>query len=90
MFKYKALDISGALLDERQLEIHLQKIAADQILKASSDKDTYPIPRLKDNIRFIYDVYNFLGEDLKNNIPIHPAGEWILDNFILLIRMRRL
>ncbi|MBR2744815.1 MAG: hypothetical protein IKE01_05955 [Clostridia bacterium] len=84
MFKYKALDISGALLDERQLEIHLQKIAADQILKASSDKDTYPIPRLKDNIRFIYDVYNFLGEDLKNNIPIHPAGEWILDNFYII------
>ncbi|MBO5349086.1 MAG: hypothetical protein J6A89_04640 [Clostridia bacterium] len=82
--KYKILKIGGALLDSYQLENYLQKLAADQILKSKSDKITYPIPRVKENLKFISDVYNFLNEDLKNKIPIHPAGEWILDNFYII------
>ena len=84
MNKYKVLDVGGALLNTEQLENYLQKIAADQILKSNSDKNTYPVPRVKENLNFIYDVYNFLNEDLKNKIPIHPAGEWILDNFYII------
>lgn len=84
MKKCKILDVGGALLDSEQLEIYLQKLAADQILKSKSDKRTYPIPRLKENLKFILDIYNILTEDLKNKIPIHPAGEWILDNFYII------
>ena len=84
MKKCKILDVGGALLNSEQLEIYLQKLAADQILKSKSDKRTYPIPRLKENLKFILDIYNFLTEDLKNKIPIHPAGEWILDNFYII------
>ena len=84
MNKYKVLDVGGALLNTEQLENYLQKIAADQILKSNSDKNTYPVPRVKENLNFIYDVYNFLNEDLKNKIPIYPAGEWILDNFYII------
>lgn len=29
-------------------------------------------------------VYVLLNEHLKNDIPIHPAGEWILDNFYII------
>lgn len=29
-------------------------------------------------------VYKLLSEHLKENIPIHPAGEWILDNFYIV------
>ena len=50
MKKCKILDVGGALLDSEQLEIYLQKLAADQILKSKSDKRTYPIPRLKEKI----------------------------------------
>ena len=82
--KYRVLDVGGALLDSYQLENYLQKLAADQILKSSSDRNTYPIPRVRENLEFISDVYNFLNEDLKNKIPIHPAGEWILDNFYII------
>ena len=84
MNKYKILDVNGALLDAKQLEMYLQKLAADQILKSNSDANTYPVPRVRENLNFIYDVYNFLSEDLKNKIPIHPAGEWILDNFYII------
>ena len=82
--KYKYLDVGGALLDGYQLENYLQKLAADQILKSKSEKKTYPIPRVKENLKFILYVYNILNEDLKNKVPIHPAGEWILDNFYIV------
>lgn len=82
--KYRVLDVGGALLDSYQLENYLQKLASDQILKSKSDKKTYPVPRVKENLKFISDVYIILNEDLKNKIPIHPAGEWILDNFYII------
>ena len=84
MSKYKTLNVGGALIDEKQLETYLEKVAADQILKSNSDINTFPVPRVKENLNFIYDVYKFLSEDIKNKIPIHPAGEWILDNFYII------
>ena len=82
--KYKTLDVEGALLDRAQLESYMKKIASDHIITAKSDKSTFPIPRVRENLKFIYDVYNILNEDLKNNLPIHPAGEWLLDNFYVV------
>ena len=84
MEKYKTLNIKGVLLDKYQLENYLAKLASDNILKNNSDKSTYPIPRVKDNFEFITDVYNVLTEHLKLGIPIHPAGEWILDNYYII------
>ena len=82
--KYKILNINGAVLDKNQLENYLQKIASDHILTNRSDKNTYPIPRVKENYEFISMVYTLLNENLKNKISIHPAGEWILDNFYII------
>ena len=81
---YKILSIKGVLLDKLQLENYLAKLASDNILKEKSDKNTYPIPRVKDNFEFITVVYNILTEHLKLGIPIHPAGEWILDNYYII------
>ena len=82
--KYRNLSIGGAVLDSNQLQNYLEKLAADQILKNKSDRNTYPIPRVKENLKFIFYVYNLLNDDLKDGIPIHPAGEWILDNFYII------
>ena len=46
----KFLNIKGALLDQNQLENYLEKIASEHILQKESNKDTYPIPRLEDNL----------------------------------------
>lgn len=62
----------------------MQKLASDHVLKNKSDKNTYPIPRVKENYEYIYMVFKLLNEHLKENIPIHPAGEWILDNFYIV------
>lgn len=84
MKEYRVLNINGAVLNKNQLENYLQKLASSHILKNKSDKNTYPIPRVKENYEFINMVYILLNEHLKSNIPIHPAGEWILDNFYII------
>ena len=80
----KILNIKGALLDEYQLENYLEKIASDHILQDNSSIQTYPIPRLQDNFKFISNTYEMLNRHLKLGINIHPAGEWLLDNYYII------
>ena len=82
--EYKALLIKGTILTQNQLEKYLETIATDHNLKNTSDKNTYPIPRLKENFGVITEVYQLLNEHIKLKIPIHPAGEWILDNYYVI------
>ena len=80
----KFLNIKGALLDQNQLENYLEKTASEHILQKNSNKDTYPIPRLDDNFKQITKTYDILNYNLKLGINIHPAGEWLLDNYYIL------
>lgn len=82
--EYKELNIKGVVLDKGQLENYLEKLASDNTLQEKSSKDTYPIPTLKKNFEAITGVYHLLNEHIKLGIPIHPAGEWILDNFYIV------
>ena len=84
MKQTKILNIDGAILNNRELEQHLEKIAATHNIKNKSDKETYPIPRMIENYKVIKEVYNLLNYHLKLGISIHPAGEWILDNFYII------
>lgn len=80
----KILQIDGAILDKGQLEKHLENIAITHNLKEKSEKRTYPVPRLIENFEVIKEVYNLLNKNLKQEISIHPAGEWLLDNFYII------
>lgn len=82
--KKRILQIDGAVLDKWQLEKHLENMAITHDLKEKSDKNTYPIPRLMENYELIKEVYNLLNKNLKQNISVHPAGEWLLDNFYII------
>ena len=84
MKKYKKLEIEGAILDEEQLKKHLEKMAMQHTLRAKSSKGTYPVPILLENYIKIKNVYKLLNEHIKLGINIHPAGEWILDNFYII------
>ena len=84
MNKKRFLNIKGALLDEKQLEIYLEKIASEHNLQKKSNKDTYPIYRLDDNFNYITKTYELLNSNLKEKINIHPAGEWLLDNYYVI------
>ena len=37
-----------------------------------------------ESFKIIQEVYNLLNEHLKLGIGIHPAGEWLLDNFYII------
>lgn len=84
MKKYQKLDIEGTILDEEQLKKHLEKMAMQHTLRVKSSKGTYPVPLLLENYIKIKNVYNLLNEHIKLGINIHPAGEWILDNFYII------
>ena len=68
----------------QELENYLEKIAASHNITSKSDKNTYPVPHLIENLKAIEEVYNLLNEHLKLGINIHPAGEWLLDNFYII------
>ena len=81
---YKILNTKEIVLDKKLLKEYLAKFAADSIIKEKSDIDTYPIPRVLDNFEYISLIYTLLNQHIKLGIPIHPAGEWLLDNFYLI------
>jgi len=78
------LNIKGTILDKCQLQNYFEKMASDNVLKSKTDRKTYPIPRLNANFEFITEVYNLLNEHLKIGINVHPAGEWLLDNYYII------
>ena len=81
---YQLLSTKETVLDKKQLNEYLAKLAADNVIKETSDLKTYPIPRVLDNFKYISLIYTLLNEHVKLEIPIHPAGEWLLDNYYLI------
>lgn len=84
MRENRILDINGAIITSKELEKHLEKVGATYNIKQKTDKKTYPIPRMINNYYVIKQVYDLLNEHVKLGIAIHPAGEWILDNFYVI------
>lgn len=84
MRENKKLQITGVMLEKEQLKKHLEKIASSHNIISRSQKDTYPIPRLLEDYEKIKEVYKMLNEHVNMKINIHPAGEWLLDNFYII------
>ena len=84
MKRRRYLNIKGANLDKEQLENYMEKLAMNYEISNLSSSETYPIPRLNDNFKFIQKTYNILNEHIKKKISIYPAGEWLLDNFYII------
>ena len=80
----KVLNIKGAVLDNNSLRNFMKKTAASYEVKKYSNRGTYPIDRLNENYLFIEKTYSLLNEHIKKGIDIHPAGEWLLDNFYII------
>ncbi len=80
----KFTEIKGIALDKEQLKKYLENIASDHTLKAKSDKETYPIPEMEKNFEYITKTYEMLNAHLKLGVNVHPAGEWLLDNYYII------
>ena len=80
----KFLKTNEQLQSKEDLKKYLEKFASDNILTKNSSSETFPILRLEDNVTYIYLVYTLLNDHIKLEIPIHPAGEWLLDNYYII------
>ena len=84
MKENQKLKITGTMLEKSQLEKHLEKIASSHNIINKSQKDTYPVPELIKDYEIIKEVYKMLNQHVSMKINIHPAGEWLLDNFYII------
>jgi len=82
--KYNLLKGNEIFLDKHQLEEYIENLAKQQITEKNSKRNTYPVYTLNEDFAYITDVYNLLNEHIKKGINIHPAGEWILDNYYIV------
>ena len=85
MKKNRSLNIRGTLLDRNQLSQYIEKVAAEHNVRSLSSKDTYPVPAVKEDYKFILETYRLLDKHIKLGIKIHSAGEWLLDNFYIIL-----
>ena len=84
-FMYQMLNkVEKIALDKKTLKEYLEKLASDNVIKEKSNIDTYPVPRVIENFKYISLIYTLLNEHIKLGIAIHPAGEWLLDNYYLI------
>ena len=84
MEKNRVLKGNEIYLNKEQLEKYIEQLSIEQIVSKKSQKQTYPITQLKNDFQYISKVYELLNENIKQNIAIHPAGEWLLDNFYII------
>ena len=84
MQNQRKLNFKGALLDKNKLCNYLETLASDQMIKETSKPNTYPIQELRENFNFITEVYRILNQHVSLKINIHPAGEWLLDNYYII------
>ena len=80
----KVLSTKDNILEKKELIDYLAKLASDNVITTMPDYQTYPVPILKENCEYIYLVYTLLNEHVKIGLQIHPAGEWILDNYYII------
>ena len=76
------------LLSSYQLKKHGKLLAAEHS-KTSSGAPHILLERLKENENILRDVRELLLEAVTENRSITPAGEWLLDNFYLVIEQIR-
>ena len=65
MEKNRYLNIKGANLEKEQLNKYITQIAEEHIISKHSDKDTYPIGKLKENFEIILDTVKNIEKNIK-------------------------
>lgn len=80
----KQLEIKNSILDKQSLKKYLEQFSADNKIINSPDKNTFPVERVIENKNYIDLVCKLLTEHAKLKLPIHPAGEWLLDNYYII------
>ncbi|NVN93413.1 MAG: cyclic beta 1-2 glucan synthetase, partial [Desulfuromonadales bacterium] len=75
--------LRSELFSANQMEQHGKILANMHQLKPGHHQD-HLLARLAENETILLEIYKLLTEDVKSDIRITPAGEWLLDNFYLI------
>lgn len=78
------ISIKGILLNKEQIQEYMRKFALNNEIKDKTPKETYPMRRVNENLKYIEKTYNLLNNHIKRNINIYSAGEWLLDNYYII------
>ena len=73
----------GELFSSEQLARHAEALASTHQLIPGRAREQL-IPRLNDNEQSLLATYGLLAEAARNNRPLAPGAEWLLDNFYLI------
>ena len=89
--KYTTIEqpLRAELYSAYQMKLHGKALAKEHQIDFHRPKGSL-LTRLSENESLLLEVYNLLTEDVKANIRIAPAGEWLLDNFYLIEEQIRL
>lgn len=69
----KILSINGVMLANEELEKYALMLSSKHVITYKSSLKTYPINRVKDNYRFICEVYNVVNSHVNMGINIDPS-----------------
>lgn len=66
------------------MENFAKRLAINHKVSSNSSKKTFPLKKVNDDFEVIQRAYDLLSESVKNDVPIPPSGEWLLDNFYII------
>ena len=76
--------IRGELFSLERLEQHAETLAAAQRVTTRPSRGRPLSKRLRDNGRVLLTAYRAIGAAIREERPIAPAAEWLVDNFHLV------
>ncbi|MDY0326140.1 MAG: glucoamylase family protein [Candidatus Cloacimonadaceae bacterium] len=77
------LPLRAEILSSEQMTQRGKILAKRHIVGMGKSKRSL-LDRLAENESILWEVYNLLSEDLRLDIGVNPAGEWLLDNYYLI------
>ncbi|MFN8471784.1 MAG: glucoamylase family protein [Anaerolineae bacterium] len=81
--------LRGELLSVERLEQHARDIAARQHVVERRGDLTPLLNSLRENRRRLWEAYEAFAQDARDNVPVTPAAEWLLDNFPIVLEQIR-
>ncbi len=81
--------LRGELLSVERLEQHARDIAARQHVVERRGDLAPLLESLRENRQRLWDAYEAFAQDARDNVPITPAAEWLLDNFPIVLEQIR-
>jgi len=69
----KILSINGVMLTHDELVKYALMLSSKHVITYKSSLKTYPLNRIKENFRFISEVFNVLNSHINMGISIDPS-----------------